>query len=524
MSLRSTKGSLFSKSAPEISAVSISAPQDFQRGIHVEFDAKTGQFVGLPDVWAQMVPQNVVGGSVPTAGLAEHLRPTTEEGVPTISTPSGFEHNVHVGMEDGELKGLPLEWSILLNASGIAPEEVEKHMAEVVDVLRFHTRSVRMQNAVEQDLRLQEGAGGAGGAVPGATTTSTSVSTATTSSSSRRHAQMRRDMSTGEGLAAGGGAQSMPVSPGGSRGGSPAVSPRVAADGSLPEKLAKAIGEEPLEKNPREEFSELTKIAEGSSGTVYRGVYMETGGAVAIKILPIKSEKTRMEVQNEITMQIASAHPNVVQYTGHWVYGSEFWVALELMDGGSLTDLLAFQELEEPQIALICREIVTALASLHEANRMHRDIKSDNIMFTRKGDVKLGDFGYSIELTPAAATRKSVVGTPYWMAPELIRGQPYDCLVDVWSLGIAALECAEGEPPYIEYPPLRALFLIATHGSPSLRDPDRYSKDFQSFLARCLEVDVTKRATAKELLSHPFLTFACDKEELVPQIMNSIKG
>ena len=155
---------------------------------------------------------------------------------------------------------------------------------------------------------------------------------------------MRRDMSTGEA-----GAQSTPVSPGGSRGGSPAVSPRMAADGTLPEKLARAIGEEPLEKNPREEFSELTKIAEGSSGTVYRGVYMETGGAVAIKILPIKSEKTRMEVQNEITMQIASAHPNVVQYTGHWVYGSEFWVALELMDGGSLTDLLAFQELEEPQ-------------------------------------------------------------------------------------------------------------------------------------------------------------------------------
>jgi len=130
------------------------------------------------------------------------------------------------------------------------------------------------------------------------------------------------------------------------------------------------------------------------------------------------------------------------------------------------------------------------------------------------GLVKLADFGYCAQLTEKANKRNSVVGTPYWMAPELIRGMDYDTGVDIWSLGIAAIEMAEGEPPYLEYPPLRALFLIATSGSPSLKQPEKWSNNFKDFMAHSLEVNTTSRSTAEELLKHPFIKSACSYTDL----------
>merc|ERR1711879_776877 len=135
--------------------------------------------------------------------------------------------------------------------------------------------------------------------------------------------------------------------------------------------------------------------------------------------------------------------------------------------------------------------------------------------------IKLADFGYCAQLTETVDKRNSVVGTPYWMAPELIKGMEYGTSVDVWSLGIAAIEMADGDPPYLDFPPLRALFLIATQGSPSLKDPEQWSVLFRDFLSRCLEQDVAKRATATELLSHPFLEIACPKESLTPYIIKA---
>ena len=165
---------------------------------------------------------------------------------------------------------------------------------------------------------------------------------------------------------------------------------------------------------------------------------------------------------------------------------------MELMKGGSLTDILGVRvDFPEACIAYVCKHMLMALAFMHRQHRMHRDIKSDNVLVDYNGVVKVADFGFAINLTEEETKRTSVVGTPYWMAPELIRGAEYDAKVDIWSLGITALEMAEGEPPLLHEAPLRALLLITINPAPTLRHKDRWSRSFSHFLTRCMEVQVS---------------------------------
>jgi len=175
-------------------------------------------------------------------------------------------------------------------------------------------------------------------------------------------------------------------------------------------------------------------------------------------------------------------------------------------------------ELNEGQIAHVCLSTLKSLSYIHAHHRIHRDIKSDNILLNSRGDVKIADFGYAAQLTQEQQKRRTVVGTPYWMAPELIRGHDYGTRVDIWSLGIMLMEMVEGEPPYMEFPPLRALFLITTKGIPALQSPENWSSELLNFYNKCIEKDVDKRPSADELLQHPFLKHACTPEEFSPII------
>jgi len=221
----------------------------------------------------------------------------------------------------------------------------------------------------------------------------------------------------------------------------------------------------------------------------------------------------------EIGIMKTSVHPNIVGYIDSFLVGETIWVVMEFMAGGCLTEVLEQYEngveMTESQIATVSKDTLQGLAYIHTLHRIHRDIKSDNLLLGDDGSVKLADFGYAAQLTQEKSKRNTIVGTPYWMAPELIRGQNYDQKVDLWSLGIMCMEMAEGEPPYMEFPPLRALFLITTKGIPDLKDMGRWSPEFRDFVKKCLDKDSDTRPEAAELLRHPFLRKCCHPSELV---------
>lgn len=205
------------------------------------------------------------------------------------------------------------------------------------------------------------------------------------------------------------------------------------------------------------------RIGEGASGIVYarsmcvrgsyKGTSTETGERVALKVSPASDLQN---LKNELAMQRLCNHPNLVGLRDCFLWNNRLWIAMELMDAGCLTEILGQDiDFKEKYIAYVCRNILEALAYLHRNNKLHRDIKSDNVLINSKGEIKLGDFGFAIGLTKEQDRRKSVVGTPFWMAPELIRGAEYNGSVDIWSLGITCLEMADGEPPYYREPPLR---------------------------------------------------------------------
>jgi len=181
---------------------------------------------------------------------------------------------------------------------------------------------------------------------------------------------------------------------------------------------------------------------------------------------------------------------------------------MELMDSGCLTDILdEFHDvpMEEPEIARVCFDVLEGLRHMHQLSFVHRDIKSDNVLLNMRGEIKLADFGFSAEITQEKMKRTSVIGTPYWMPPEVINGEEYDTKVDIWSTGIMLMEMCEGEPPYMDFPPLRALFLITTKGIPPLQQEDKWSSELCDFRALCITVDASIRPDSAAMLNHPFL-------------------
>lgn len=274
-------------------------------------------------------------------------------------------------------------------------------------------------------------------------------------------------------------------------------------------------------RDPLRDYCKLVKIGTGSSGDVYKAIHRNTRRKVAIKIMQITKDTRTELIENEIRMMIRSKdHENVVQYYDTYLRQDELWIVMEYINGGKLTDCL-YLAMTEQQIAAILKQVLLTLDHMHDRNMIHRDIKSDNVLLTSNNEVKLADFGFTTILTDEFPRRRSVVGTPYWMSPEVVRGVMYGTNVDIWSLGILALEIANGEVPRLEFPPIKALFVISTKPPPELDDPDAWSETFQNFLARCLTKDQDERASTKELLEHPFIQAADDLSfisEVVQQV------
>ncbi|XP_074065559.1 serine/threonine-protein kinase PAK 5 isoform X2 [Macrotis lagotis] len=260
--------------------------------------------------------------------------------------------------------------------------------------------------------------------------------------------------------------------------------------------------------DPQEYLDNFIKIGEGSTGIVCIATEKHTGRQVAVKKMDLRKQQRRELLFNEVVIMRDYHHENVVDMYNSYLVDDELWVVMEFLEGGALTDIVTNTRMDEEQIATVCLSVLRALNYLHNQGVIHRDIKSDSILLSGDGRVKLSDFGFCAQVSKEVPKRKSLVGTPYWMAPEVISRVPYGPEVDIWSLGIMVIEMIDGEPPYFNEPPLQAMRRIRDNLPPRVKDPHRISPLLRGFLNLMLMRDPSQRATAQELLKHPFLKLA----------------
>ncbi|CAO2647422.1 Nn.00g083440.m01.CDS01 [Neocucurbitaria sp. VM-36] len=261
-------------------------------------------------------------------------------------------------------------------------------------------------------------------------------------------------------------------------------------------------------------YQVMEELGSGSFGKVFKAIDRSTGETVAIKHIDLEDSSEELaDIQAEIALLSTCHSPYITEYKTSFVKGVKLWIVMEYLGGGSAADLLAPGPFNESHIAIVCRELLLGLEYLHSTGKIHRDIKAANVLLTDQGRVKLADFGVAAQLTNIKSQRMTFVGTPFWMAPEVIQEAGYDFRADVWSLGITAMELAEGAPPYAGAHPMKVLFTIPKNPAPRL-EGDQWSKDFKDFISQCLIKDPDRRATAKELLKHRFIQRAGKVEAL----------
>eukprot|EP01062_Namystynia_karyoxenos_P059480 TRINITY_DN50922_c0_g1_i1.p1 TRINITY_DN50922_c0_g1~~TRINITY_DN50922_c0_g1_i1.p1 ORF type:complete len:486 (+),score=182.29 TRINITY_DN50922_c0_g1_i1:81-1460(+) len=384
--------------------------------------------------------------------VAQQLREQQEEerGPASIGAPQLLHHEVHVTVDASAplgLRGLPPRWERALREAGFARDEVLGSWPDLMACLDFEDRRAQPQRGDARAL----------------------------------HQRTQRQLSAG----AAGQAAPLPV-----------------RRYSLDEVLSST--------DPTKLYSRLKRLDKGSQGEVYRAQDAQSK-SVALKKIYIRDEARDLPaLENELSMLHGCRHPNIVSMMSCHRVGSVLWIAMELMDGGKLTDLIeGSHRLSNDEVAFLMQEVLTGVHYLHRVGWMHRDIKSDNVLLSTHGEVKLADFGFA---ALADTKRRTLVGTPYWMAPEVIKGDAYDMKADIWGLGIMGLELCDGEPPLMSLPPMRALYVIVAQKAPKVKNRQQWAGECVEFVESMLQKDPRQRPSADELMRHPFLARAqkCD--------------
>nr|XP_020744772.1 serine/threonine-protein kinase PAK 4 isoform X3 [Odocoileus virginianus texanus] len=419
-----------------------------------------------------------------------------------ISAPSNFEHRVHTGFDQHEQKftGLPRQWQSLIEESARRP----KPLIDPACITSIQPGAPKG----EPHNMAPNGPSVGGLAVP-------------QSSSSRPPARAHGAPSPG---VLGPHASEPQLAPPARALAAPAVPPASPGPRS-PQREPQRVSHEQFRAalqlvvdpgDPRSYLDNFIKIGEGSTGIVCIATVRSSGRLVAVKKMDLRKQQRRELLFNEVVIMRDYQHENVVEMYNSYLVGDELWVVMEFLEGGALTDIVTHTRMNEEQIAAVCLAVLQALSVLHAQGVIHRDIKSDSILLTHDGRVKLSDFGFCAQVSKEVPRRKSLVGTPYWMAPELISRLPYGPEVDIWSLGVMVIEMVDGEPPYFNEPPLKAMKMIRDNLPPRLKNLHKVSPSLKGFLDRLLVRDPAQRATAAELLKHPFLAKAGPPASIVP--------
>eukprot|EP01118_Nematostelium_gracile_P006090 TRINITY_DN1947_c0_g1_i1.p1 TRINITY_DN1947_c0_g1~~TRINITY_DN1947_c0_g1_i1.p1 ORF type:complete len:436 (-),score=149.68 TRINITY_DN1947_c0_g1_i1:71-1378(-) len=278
--------------------------------------------------------------------------------------------------------------------------------------------------------------------------------------------------------------------------------------------------EDPSDKrrDPSKDFKLLEKLGEGSYGAVWKAQHLKTTTITAIKRVPVENDLD--EILNEIKIMKQCRSPYIISYYGSYFKDNELWIVMEFCGAGSVADLMRIttKTLTEDQIIVVLKDALKGLIYLHSRRKIHRDIKAGNILLNNKGEGKLADFGVSGQLSDTMAKRQTVIGTPFWMAPEVIQEVGYDVRADLWSLGITAIEMAEGKPPYSNIHPMRAIFMIPSRPPPKLTEPEKWSNELNDFVSSCLTKNPEQRPGATELLKHTLIGKAKTPAVLEPII------